>query len=276
MAKEQKTLNCLDSFLALFRGTSPEAQINDLIEYMIKSSYFFAVDTVNERYNTMCKILSNQGDEKSDLRECKYVLKEEKNGFLYCRYSTVKRENSPYYDAENKQLNEENTSSKTKILDYQKTENVFYKLSEQYFVNVKIDNDGNAWVRSLINQVCGYWVSKGKDSTIKNATISHIWGNASNPLYFTSLWNLVIVPTFCNFILDKNEIKSENNDEIEDNKYLDIINKVNNAFKAICWKMYDIENKQFNGKIQITKPDDNDLKLAETYINLIPADHILK
>lgn len=271
MAEKPTTLNCLDSFLALFRGTTSEAQITDLIEYMVKSSYFFSVESVDARYNTMCDILNN------NRAKGEYVLKAEENGFLYCRYSTTKGENSPYYDAYETLLNKDYRSSKTKILEYQKVDgnDVYYKFSEKNFVKVKIDNDGNSWVRSLINKVCGYWVSKGKDSTIKNATISHIWGNASNPLYFTSLWNIVIVPTFCNFILDKNEIKSENNEEIEDQKYLDIINKVNNAFKAICWKMYDIGHKQFDGKIEITQPDDDNLKMAETYINLIPADHIL-
>ena len=278
MVKKPTTLNCLDSFLALFRGTTSEAQINDLIEYMIKSSYFFSKDCVEERYETMCKLLSldkNPNSNKGDLNA-------EKNGYFYCRFSTVKDENSPYFkDCRcETQIPDDKRSSKTKLLNYQKDNDVYYCYNpvdskESFCIKVKIDNDGNSAVRSLINKVCGYWVSNGAKSTIKNATISHIWGNASNPLFFTSLWNIVVVPTFCNFILEKNEIKNENDDEEEDQKYIDIINRVNNTFKAICWKMYGVENKQFDGKIIITKPEDNYLKLADAYINLIPADHIL-
>lgn len=285
MANELKPLNCLDSFLALFRGTTSDAQINDLIEYMVKSSYFFSVESVNKRYETMCAVLKlnvareNKEELKQELTKKDYVLKAEKDGFFYCRYSTVKGENSSYYNINRSLIDSSDISSKTAILNYQKENQVYFKSVDSkgtpFYLDVKIDNDGNAWARSLINQVCGYWVSKGKDSTIKNATISHIWGNASNPLYFTSLWNIVIVPTFCNFILDKNEIKSENNDEEEDERFVDIINRVNNTFKAICWKMYDVQNKQFGGRITIKQPAKETLKLAESYINLIPKEHIL-
>lgn len=281
MIKDQKTLNCLDSFLALFRGTTPDAQINDLIEYMIKSSYFFSVYSVDERYKTMCALLKSMLTTSSiSIDSLKYVLKAEECGCLYCRFSSAKDKNSPYFkkDEEYSSIDAKYTASKNAILKHQKKHKVYYKLTtsnKEFFLDVKIDNDGNYWASSLINKVSGYWVSKGVDSTIKNATISHIWSNASNPLYFTSLWNIVIVPTFCNFILDKNEIKSENADEIEDKKFQDIINRVNNIFKAICWELYDVQNKQFGGLIKIDKPDDGDLELAKSYIALIPNDHIL-
>lgn len=258
MSKNNEVINCLDSFLALFRGTTNDAQIEDLIEYMVKSSYFFSENSVGERY--------------------KYMLEIYENGTLPVRHSTAKGDNRPYFRKVNdnsyaRLKTADGTDSKMGILEYQKNNEIFYKIGNKY-VNVKIDNDGNAQVRSLINEKSGYWVSNGENGSIKNATISHIWGNATNPFYFTSLWNIVIIPTFCNFILDKNETLN-NKGEKEDEKYYNIINEVNKTFQAICWKKYDVEHKHFNNMIHIEKPDDKYLQKAEKYIHLIHSSHIL-
>lgn len=66
-----------------------------------------------------------------------------------------------------------------------------------------IDNDGNAEVRSLINKKTGYLVSAGKENIFQNYRISHVWGRAFDPRYFTNLWNIVIVPSWANDLLDK-------------------------------------------------------------------------
>ena len=39
----------------------------------------------------------------------------------------------------------------------------------------------------------------------RNFIISHIWGHAIDPRYFTNLWNIVIVPAWANHLLDKEE-----------------------------------------------------------------------
>ena len=39
----------------------------------------------------------------------------------------------------------------------------------------------------------------------RNFIISHIWGHAIDPRYFTNLWNIVIVPAWANHLLDKDE-----------------------------------------------------------------------
>ena len=66
-----------------------------------------------------------------------------------------------------------------------------------------IDNDGNAQVRMLINDKTGYTISAGKGSIFQNYKISHIWGKAYDPRYFTNLWNIVLVPAWANDLLDK-------------------------------------------------------------------------
>lgn len=69
--------------------------------------------------------------------------------------------------------------------------------------NVKIDYDGNYENRRLIKKYLGQTVSAGKNSTIKNYIISHVWGLASNPLFFSSLWNIVLIPAHFNYLMDK-------------------------------------------------------------------------
>src|SRR5690606_20131311 len=46
-------------------------------------------------------------------------------------------------------------------------------------------------------------VSGGRSSTVKNYTISHVWGLASHPLFFSALWNVVLIPAHFNYLMDK-------------------------------------------------------------------------
>ncbi len=66
-----------------------------------------------------------------------------------------------------------------------------------------IDNNGNAKVREVIREKTGYDVSAGQSVVFINYKISHIWGNAQNPRYFTNLWNVVLVPAWANDLLEK-------------------------------------------------------------------------
>lgn len=69
--------------------------------------------------------------------------------------------------------------------------------------NIKIDNDGNHENRRSIKKYLGQTISTGKNSTIKNYIISHVWGLASHPLFFSSLWNIVLIPAHLNYLMDK-------------------------------------------------------------------------
>ncbi len=68
---------------------------------------------------------------------------------------------------------------------------------------IKIDNDGNHENRRSIRRFLGQTISTGKNSTIKNYIISHVWGLASHPLFFSSLWNIVLIPAHFNYLMDK-------------------------------------------------------------------------
>ena len=101
-------------------------------------------------------------------------------------------------------------------------------------IPVKLDGDGNEQVRKLIKSKTGYTISEG-NCIFKNYIISHIWGKAYDPRYFTNFWNIVIVPAWANSLLDKN---SDDEDSIE--------YKLKETFKKICVKLYGLDNPQFS------------------------------
>ena len=66
--------------------------------------------------------------------------------------------------------------------------------------------NGNARVCQLIKDRTGYALGATSDKKhFRNFIISHIWGHAIDPRYFTNLWNIVIVPAWANHLLDKDE-----------------------------------------------------------------------
>lgn len=60
----------------------------------------------------------------------------------------------------------------------------------------------NRDVERLITNHTGYSLA-GKNAIIRNYIISHIWGNASDPRFFTNFWNIVLVPAWADFLLPK-------------------------------------------------------------------------
>lgn len=123
-------------------------------------------------------------------------------------------------------------STKSGIV-YHKGQQHFWKSIYQNIPDfeVKIDSDGNREVRGLINRLTGITISQGANSSIMFSKISHIWGEAINPLFFTALWNIVIVPAYLNDVLDKNDGTHS------------FISRIKEIYKAICWKEYDVESK---------------------------------
>ena len=102
-------------------------------------------------------------------------------------------------------------------------------------IPVKLDGDGNKQVRDIIKEKTGYIISGGAGSQFKNYNISHLWGKAYDPRYFTNFWNIVIVPAWANSLLDK---ESGDKDSIEF--------KLKDMFKKICVKLYGLDDTQFS------------------------------
>lgn len=117
-----------------------------------------------------------------------------------------------------------NVSNKKEAKKY--TRNNEVSLKGYPDLNVQVDNDGNTEVRKLIKEHFGHKVSVGKQSTIKNYTISHVWGMATHPLFFTSLWNVVLIPTHFNYLMDKS-----------DNAH-PMVEEVKSAVKQKCIELY--------------------------------------
>ena len=141
-------------------------------------------------------------------------------------------------------------------------------MSDYRGVSIIIDYDGNDFVRTAIHRYTGVWVCENnRVNMLRNYVISHIWPDTADPFYFSSLWNVVIIPAHCNDIMDK------------DPKSHHVVAAIQKLFRAICYLLYnpnkylaDIENilKQNNLNVQIPRveiPQSADLKKAQTCID---------
>lgn len=93
-----------------------------------------------------------------------------------------------------------------------------------------ICTNGNAKLRSVIKKMTGVTVSAGSGTTFVNYKISHIWGNARDPRFYTNLWNVVIVPAWANDLLDKHTAEEGT-----------LASKMLNTYKAICSRLYNLQ-----------------------------------
>jgi len=224
--ESREQVNCLNSLVDLIVGdttANDSEKCEALARFMVQKSYFFKKEKVDQRHIEIAQMLENL--------DCR----------IPARFSTVKTP-CPYYDSNNEPL----VLTRDKAISLSKNEWVFYKIDDNY-VPVLIDSDGNRNVRSLMNEVSGRVISQGRNSDFKYATISHIWGNAFNPIFFTNLWNIVIVPTYLNPILDKSDelldggIDCQSDDSTD--FYSKAVNYVNAYFKKLCFQMYGLDEK---------------------------------
>lgn len=94
--------------------------------------------------------------------------------------------------------------------------------------NIKVffGKDENQIVRSMIVNKTGYTVGSGKECIFQNYIISHIWGQAFDPRFFTNLWNIVLVPAWANSLLDKDSVPES------------LASKLKATFMQICCDLY--------------------------------------
>lgn len=174
----------------------------DFIKLAIESSYFFSRDLVVERFDEIKKYIRKK--QTKDIKDpgvgerCKvhylparYTAKEDANGV-----KIQKRDNDGLVFFMH--------NSQPLCIIYQ--ENARKKDKEDCSENTCGGGNGNARVCQLIKRCTGYALGdKADERDFKNCIISHIWGNAIDPRYFTNLWNIVIVPAWANHLLDKDE-----------------------------------------------------------------------
>ena len=213
---EGKTIDCVKELVDLVAGREvpEEKQFDAFVHYMISHSYFFKVETVNARHDVIVNWL--QRGEKLPAR---YMTKSD------CYFDSI--EGGKILRLKNKNYAVRKTHDKT----------VYYGKGWKCRIPIVIDRDGNKAVRNLIRSASGAVVSQGdKQSNVRSAVISHLWGNAYNPIFFTNLWNIVIVPAYLNPILDKNEGG-------EDGYQNRLVNYVKACYKNLCYDLYRMDEK---------------------------------
>lgn len=95
------------------------------------------------------------------------------------------------------------TKDQEKLGMYHQKDGYFFD-GEQVKIPINVSKDGNDFVRRIIKDRTGFTACEGKGSILQNYIISHLWGRAYDPRYYTSLWNVVLVPAWANSLLDKN------------------------------------------------------------------------
>ena len=173
----------------------------DFVKLAIESSYFFSPDLVVKRFEEIKEYICQQKVVDPAFDKEQYKVK-----FLPARYSSKE-------DAEDGV--HEPVVEEGKV--YFKLQNAAQRLCVIYQEGARGKNkecggntcgggNGNARVCQLIKDRTGYDLGTTTNKKhFRNFIISHIWGHAIDPRYFTNLWNIVIVPAWANHLLDKDE-----------------------------------------------------------------------
>ena len=146
------------------------------VKMAVEQSYFFDPEIVISRHDELCDMFADLNG--GALIPARTTTKSDMERGNYYLTVTKRKKNKPI-------------------------EGIYYINEENIHIPVGIDSDGNAQVRQTIKRFTGYTVCEGEESIFQNYIISHIWGNAFDPRYFTSLWNIVLIPAWANPLMDK-------------------------------------------------------------------------
>ena len=120
--------------------------------------------------------------------------------------------------------------------------------------------NGNARVCQLIKDRTGYDLGTTTNKKhFRNFIISHIWGHAIDPRYFTNLWNIVIVPAWANHLLDKDEKGT-------------LASTFKATIQKIITELYDFNNIYWSS-IQMTPPSYNNKEVISGRYQINIIDH---
>lgn len=237
--------------------------MDSLIEYIttkqfiklaIESSYFFSPDLVEERFEEIKEYIFQQKVVDPAFDKEQYKVK-----FLPARYSSKE-------DAEDGGVHEP-VVEEGKV--YFKLQNAAQRLCVIYQEGARGKNkecggnpcgggNGNARVCQLIKDRTGYDLGTTTNKKhFRNFIISHIWGHAIDPRYFTNLWNIVIVPAWANHLLDKDEEGT-------------LASTFKATIQKIITELYDFYNFDW-ASIQMTPPSYNNKEVisGRYQINII-------
>lgn len=225
----------------------------DFVKLAIESSYFFSPDLVGERFEEIKDYICMNKEVDPAFDKEQYKVK-----FLPARYSSKE-------DAEDGV--HEPVVEEGKV--YFKLQNAAQRLCVIYQEGARGKNkecggntcgggNGNARVCQLIKDRTGYDLGATTNKKhFRNFIISHIWGHAIDPRYFTNLWNIVIVPAWANHLLDKDEEGA-------------LASTFKATIQKIITELYDFDNLDWPS-IQMTPPSYNNKEVisGRYQINII-------
>ena len=235
--------------------------MDSLIEYIstkqfiklaIESSYFFSPDLVAERFEEIKEYICQQKVVDPAFDKEQYKVK-----FLPARYSSkedgvhepVEEEGKVYFKLPN--------ASQRLCVIYQ--EGARGK-NKECGANTCGGGNGNARVCQLIKDRTGYDLGTTTNKKhFRNFIISHIWGHAIDPRYFTNLWNIVIVPAWANHLLDKDEEGT-------------LASTFKATIQKIITELYDFNNIDW-ASIQMTSPSYNNEEVISGRYQINIIDH---
>ena len=261
-------LNALPSVRdSINKSQNPKVDgMDSLIEYIstkrfiklaIESSYFFSPELVKKRVDEIANYICKEEEVDPAFDKNDINIK-----YLPARYSSKEKEDAD--DGVHEPVVEEG-----KV--YFKLKNAAQRLCVIYQegargkntkcgVNTCGGGNGNARVCQLINDRTGYALGATSDKKhFRNFIISHIWGHAIDPRYFTNLWNIVIVPAWANHLLDKDEEGT-------------LASTFKATIQKIITELYDFNNIDW-ASIQMTSPSYNNEEVISGRYQINIIDH---
>ena len=227
------------------------------VKLAIESSYFFSPELVKKRVDEIANYICKEEEVDPAFDKNDINIKS-----LPARYSSKEKEDAD--DGVHEPVVEEG-----KV--YFKLKNAAQRLCVIYQegargkntkcgVNTCGGGNGNARVCQLINDRTGYALGATSDKKhFRNFIISHIWGHAIDPRYFTNLWNIVIVPAWANHLLDKDEEGT-------------LASTFKATIQKIITELYDFNNIDW-ASIQMTSPSYNNEEVISGRYQINIIDH---
>ena len=239
--------------------------MDSLIEYIttkqfiklaIESSYFFSPDLVVKRFEEIKEYICQQ-------KVVDPAFKDKEVKYLPARY-TSKEDPTNAADGVHE-------CDQTVGIVYFKLPNASQRLCVIYQEGARGKNkecggntcgggNGNTRVCQLIKDRTGYDLGTTTNKKhFRNFIISHIWGHAIDPRYFTNLWNIVIVPAWANHLLDKDEEGT-------------LASTFKATIQKIITELYDFNNIDW-ASIQMTSPSYNNEEVISGRYQINIIDH---
>lgn len=264
--EDNEILNEIRNALSSVRNSINNSQnpkvdgMDSLIEYIstkqfiklaIESSYFFSPKLVKERVDEIKDYINMHKKVDPAFSAGNYKVK-----YLPARYSEANGGHERDESAGEVYFKLPNASQRLCVI-YQ--EGARGK-NKECGGNTCGGGNGNARVCQLIKDRTGYDLGTTTNKKhFRNFIISHIWGHAIDPRYFTNLWNIVIVPAWANHLLDKDEKGT-------------LASTFKATIQKIITELYDFNNIDW-ASIQMTSPSYNNEEVISGRYQINIIDH---